>query len=126
MKITETIYAKNRAGWRAWLAKNYLLKKEIWLIYYKKDSGMPRVAYSDAVEEALCFGWIDSTVKSLGKKRYCQRFTPRRDSNNWSELNKERARKLIKAGLMTGAGLKMVQHIFDRRKNTTARKRRCW
>ncbi len=66
MKIGKQIYFKNRQKWRAWLKKNHTSAKEIWLIYYKKGSSKPRISYDDAVEEALCFGWIDSTVKSIG------------------------------------------------------------
>ena len=69
MEITKTFYAKNRKEWRQWLRKNYKTEKDIWLIYYNKESGKPRVAYNDAVEEALCFGWIDSTAKKIDKER---------------------------------------------------------
>ena len=95
----------NRDDWRAWLKKNHSTQKEVWLIYYKKHTGKPRIPYDDAVEEALCYGWIDSTVKRIDDEKYAQKFTPRNEKSNWSELNKKRARKMIKAGRMTQAGL---------------------
>lgn len=105
MKITETLYVHNRKDWRAWLKKNHAKKKEIWLIYYRKASGRKRIPYDDAVEEALCFGWTDSTAKRIDGERFAQRFTPRRPGSQWSELNKKRARRLIKNGRMTRAGI---------------------
>ncbi|MCS6837047.1 MAG: YdeI/OmpD-associated family protein [Anaerolineae bacterium] len=104
MDITETVYVPDRSSWRAWLAENHAHKQEIWLLYPTKASGKPRVAYIDAVEEALCFGWIDGLTKSYDAETQAQRFTPRRPKSNWTELNKERARRLIAAGLMTDAG----------------------
>jgi uncharacterized protein YdeI (YjbR/CyaY-like superfamily) len=111
MEITESIYLKDRKAWRAWLAKHHATKREIWLIYFKKGSGKPRVAYADAVEEALCFGWIDSIVKTMDAHRYAQRFTPRKPGSNWSGPNLERVRRLVAAGLMTPAG---AAHIPSR------------
>ena len=102
------VYVPDRAAWRAWLEKNHATSHGIWLIYYKRGSGKPRVAYADAVEEALCFGWIDSTVRAIDEKRYCQQFTPRTNASNWSDHNRRRLRKLIDAGLMTQAGLARV------------------
>lgn len=106
MQITKTFYAKNRKEWRAWLEKNHDKKTEIWLIYYKVHTGKPRVPYIDAVEEALCFGWIDSTAKTIDEDRFAQRFSVRRAKSNWSEPNKQRMKRLIKQKLMTPAGLK--------------------
>ena len=108
MKLSKTLYVANRDDWRAWLEKNHASETEVWLIYYKKHSGQPRIPYDDAVEEALCFGWIDSTVRSIDEDRYAQRFTPRRKNSQWSELNKRRVRKLFKEGRMTEAGLSKV------------------
>lgn len=102
----KTLYVKDRDGWRKWLEKNGASASEIWLIYYKKDSGKPRISYDAAVEEALCFGWIDSTAKRLDVERYAQRFTPRKPASNWSASNIERVERLIRDGRMTGAGLK--------------------
>ncbi len=106
MEITETTYAKTRAAWRAWLARHHATKREVWLIYFKKGTGRPSVAYGEAVEEALCYGWIDTTVKTLDAERYAQRFTPRRPGSNWSRPNLERVKRLVAGGLMTPAGAK--------------------
>jgi uncharacterized protein YdeI (YjbR/CyaY-like superfamily) len=100
-----TLYVKDRKQWRAWLAKNGTCAKEVWLVYPKKHSAKVRIPYDDAVEEALCFGWIDGTTGKLDTDRYLQRFTPRRPSSRWSPINIRRARKLIEAGKMTAAGL---------------------
>lgn len=104
MDITETLYVSDRAAWRQWLMENHATAAEIWLITYSKTSGKPSVPYIQAVEEALCFGWIDGIAKKMDAERTAQRFTPRRPKSNWTELNKERARRLIAAGLMTDAG----------------------
>ena len=109
MKIGRTFYAKNRRQWRSWLAKHHKTHDEIWLIYYKKESGKPRVPYSDAVEEALCFSWIDSIAKPLDRNRWAQRFSPRRPKSNLSPMNRERVRRLLKAGQMTRAGLEALR-----------------
>ncbi len=85
----ETTYASDRRAWREWLEKNHLTLPGIWLIYYKVKSGKPSVQYSEAVKEALCFGWIDSKVKSLDEDRYMQIFTPRKPKSVWSKLNKQ-------------------------------------
>ena len=113
MEITETLYVIDRHDWRAWLEKNYTSAREIWLIYYNKKSGKPRIPYNDAVEEALCFGWIDSIVKKYDKDRAAQRFTPRRKNSQLSELNKERIRQMIEAGKMTPAGLESIKHYLE-------------
>jgi len=105
LKTSKTLYVSNRVDWRAWLAKNHLTEKEVWLIYYKRHTGKPRIPYDDAVEEALCYGWIDSTIKRLDDEKYAQKFTPRNFKSNWSELNRKRARNMIKEGRMTKAGL---------------------
>jgi len=90
-------------------SKNHKTAKEIWLIYYKKHSSKPRISYNDAVDEALCFGWIDSTVKTLDQDRYCQRYSPRRKASPCSEMNKHRAMRMIKEGRMTKAGLEALE-----------------
>jgi uncharacterized protein YdeI (YjbR/CyaY-like superfamily) len=112
MKLGKTFYAADRKAWRAWLSRNHASSKEIWLIYYRKSSGKPRIPYNDAVEEALCFGWIDSTAKRVDGERFAQRFTPRRSNSGLSQLNKERIRKLIKERKMTKVGLAAVSHAF--------------
>ena len=103
MNITKTLYVTNRDDWRAWLAKNHDKKKEIWLTYYKKETGKMRIPQADAVEEALCYGWIDSTVKKIDNEQFIQRFTPRNPKSAWSDINRTRVKKLIKEGQMTDA-----------------------
>ena len=109
MKLGNTFYVTNRKAWRAWLAKNHASEKEIWLIYYKKHSGKPRIPYNDAVEEALCYGWIDSIIKRIDDERTAQRFSPRRPKSFLSETNKERVRRLVKAKKMTRFGLEKIE-----------------
>lgn len=104
----ETIYASDRASWREWLAKNHRTSPGVWLIYYKVKSGKPSVRYKDAVKEALCFGWIDSKVKSLDEERYMQIFTPRKPRSVWSKLNKQYIEEIIEQGLMTEAGFEKI------------------
>ncbi len=113
MEISKTLYAKNRKQWRSWLAKNHRTAPEIWLVYYKKHTGKPRIPYNDAVEEALCYGWIDSTVKAIDKDRTAQRFSPRRANSALSETNKERVRRLIAAKKMTRFGLERIKHHLE-------------
>lgn len=104
MEVTNTLYVANRDEWRAWLSKHHATEKEVWLVYPAQASGEPRIPYLEAVQEALCFGWIDGIAKKIDPQRLAQRFTPRRPNSNWTELNKERARKLIASGRMTEAG----------------------
>ncbi|MBW4627795.1 MAG: YdeI/OmpD-associated family protein [Brasilonema octagenarum HA4186-MV1] len=108
-KQLETVYAKDRKEWREWLEKNHHTCVGVWLIYYKIKSGKPSVQYSEAVKEALCFGWIDSKVKSLDKERYMQIFTPRKPKSVWSKLNKQYIQELIEQDLMTEAGFKKIE-----------------
>ena len=96
MKITETLYIKSRSEWRNWLKNNYKSKREIWLVFYNKASGKISLSYEDAVEEALCFGWIDSIVKKNHQEFRVQRFTPRNPKSSYSQLNKERLKRLLK------------------------------
>src|ERR1700741_518975 len=105
MDLSKTLYVTGRDEWRAWLADHYESETEVWLIYYKKHSGRPRIPYDEAVEEALCFGWVDSIVKRIDDETFAQKFTPRRDWTKWSALNKRRLRKLVDEGRMTEAGL---------------------
>ncbi len=117
MEIGEALYFTERTKWRSWLAKNHKKEKEIWLVYYRKSSGKPRLPYNDAVEEALCYGWIDSIQKGIDSEKFAQRFTPRKPNSNLSETNRERIRRLIKEGKMTKAGLEAVSGNFDARKD---------
>ena len=104
MEIGETIYVTTSDEFRKWLLQNHQTKKEIWLIQYKKATKKPSINYVEAVEEALCFGWIDGLEKGMDAERYALRFSPRRPKSNWTNTNKERARKMIAEGRMTTAG----------------------
>jgi uncharacterized protein YdeI (YjbR/CyaY-like superfamily) len=95
---TQLLYMTNRKEWRDWLTKHYKSESEVWLVYYKKHSGEPRIPYNDAVEEALCFGWIDSTVKGIDEDRFAQRFSVRNPRTPYSQANKERLKELVKQG----------------------------
>ncbi|BAZ40940.1 hypothetical protein NIES4101_69020 [Calothrix sp. NIES-4101] len=105
----ETFHAASRQDWREWLEKNHDKYTGIWLIYYKVKSGKPSIKYSEAVKEALCFGWIDSKVKSLDTERYQQIFTPRKATSVWSKLNKQYIQELIEEGLMTDFGIAKIE-----------------
>jgi uncharacterized protein YdeI (YjbR/CyaY-like superfamily) len=96
----KTLYVTNRKDWRKWLEVNFNKEKEVWLIYPNKASGKPRIPYNDAVEEALCFGWIDSTVKSIDTENSAQRFTPRNPKSSYSQPNKERLKWLLENNLL--------------------------
>ena len=113
MDIGTTFYPKTRKQWRDWLAKHHASEPEIWLVSYAKASGRPSLPYNDAVEEALCFGWIDSTNKKIDAESRAQRFTPRRKGSPWSEMNKARVRRLAEQGLMTQAGLDAGVDFLD-------------
>ena len=95
---TELLHLANREDWRNWLARNYHTAAGIWLVYPKKHTGKPRIPYNDAVEEALCFGWIDSTVRSLDEDRFAQHFSPRGPKAAYSQANIERLRALVSQG----------------------------
>lgn len=98
MEITQTLYVTDPQEWREWLETHYKTEDEIWLVYYKKHTGRPRIEYNDAVEQALCFGWIDSTVRSLDEERTAQRFSPRKPKSSYSQANIERLRHLVAQG----------------------------
>jgi uncharacterized protein YdeI (YjbR/CyaY-like superfamily) len=101
----KTLYVTNRDDWRRWLKENHSSQREVWLIYYKKHTRKPSIPYEDSVEEALCYGWIDSILKRIDDEKFVRKFTPRNEKSNWSELNKRRAKKMIEKGRMTQAGL---------------------
>ena len=105
----ETLVVTKRDAWRAWLEKNHDKKRETWLVFYKKHTNRPSLPYEEAVEEALCFGWVDSLVKRVDDERYIQKFSPRKRNSTWSALNKKRVQKMIKQGRMTEAGLKAIE-----------------
>lgn len=101
---------KDRQAWRVWLSENHNKEPEgIWLIYHKGKAASSSLAYDESVEEALCFGWIDSIIKKIDEEKYCRKFTPRRRGSNWSVLNKKRIRKMIEAGRMTEHGLSKIE-----------------
>jgi len=105
----EQYYARDRKEWRSWLEKHHATSVGVWLIAYKHYTAQPSVAYSDAVEEALCFGWVDSKPNVLDEERFMRLFSPRKPKSPWSRLNKQRVEKLIQQGLMTEAGLKSIE-----------------
>jgi uncharacterized protein YdeI (YjbR/CyaY-like superfamily) len=107
-EIGQTLLARSRQDWRAWLAANHRTAGEIWLLFFKKHSGLPGVALEEAVEEALCFGWIDSQLKRIDGEKHAVRFSPRKPGSVWSQSNKHRVERLIAQGRMTPAGLALV------------------
>lgn len=111
MDKLKTLYVAHRKDWRAWLERNFEKEKEIWLVYPKKSSGKPRISYNDAVEEALCFGWIDSKVKSIDEDNSAQRFTPRNPKSNYSQANKERLKWLLHKNLLHSSMLDIANKI---------------
>ena len=106
MEITERLHTTSREQWRDWLVENHATKREIWISTTKSPDGLQ---YLDAVEEALCFGWIDSTLKRLPDGRLAQRLSPRRKGSHWTELNKQRCADLEQRGLMTEAGRRELE-----------------
>jgi uncharacterized protein YdeI (YjbR/CyaY-like superfamily) len=101
-------YAKSRQAWRAWLQENHQKVDAVWLIYFKKNSKKPSIVYSEAVDEALCFGWIDSKAKPISDVQYMQFFCKRRAKSVWSRVNKEKILRLTAEGLMTNAGYAII------------------
>jgi uncharacterized protein YdeI (YjbR/CyaY-like superfamily) len=99
----------NRQAWREWLAENHAHVPGVWLVFHKKDMGTSTLTYVDAVEEGLCYGWIDSLVKKLDDERRKQMFTPRKSKSLWSTLNKQRVERLIADGLMTPNGMAQIE-----------------
>ena len=106
--MVEQLPLSNRNEWRTWLENNHATKKEVWLIYYKKHAGKPSIPYEDSVEEALCFGWVDSIIKRIDDERCARKFIRRRGRSKWSESNKKRAERMISEGRMTLAGMARV------------------
>jgi len=113
----KTLLLENRPAWRAWLAANHDRESEIWLVYYKKKTGKICVDYSASVEEALCYGWVDSLIKTLDGSKYARKFTPRKENSQWSPSNIKRVQQLIPSGLMTEHGLAKV---------AAAKRTGCW
>jgi uncharacterized protein YdeI (YjbR/CyaY-like superfamily) len=111
MELQNTYRARDRESWRAWLAENHASRKVVWVLFPKKHIGEICMSYEEAVEEALCFGWIDSIIKRIDETTYARKFTPRTDNENWSQLNKSRLAKCIREGRMTAAGLAKIGQI---------------
>jgi uncharacterized protein YdeI (YjbR/CyaY-like superfamily) len=109
MAELKKVQPKSRAAWRTWLENHHAASLGVWLVFAKKHTGLPTLTYEDAVQEALCFGWIDSLVKSIDERFHMQMFTPRKPKSAWSETNKARLAKLMKAGIMAPAGLAAVE-----------------
>jgi len=107
--MIKQLYVADREQWRKWLSEYHDKETGIWLIFYKKVTSRPTIAYEAAVEEALCFGWIDSIIKKIDATKYARKFTPRSDKSKWSQLNKKRVDKMIKEGRMTEVGLAKIR-----------------
>lgn len=107
--MTRTLVFKDRAAWRAWLEQHHATATEAWLVFGRAGAGRKLVGQRVAVEEALCFGWIDSQVRAVDAQTYRQRFTPRRARSVWSDSNKARVQKLVEQGLMTRWGMEAVE-----------------
>jgi uncharacterized protein YdeI (YjbR/CyaY-like superfamily) len=105
----KTFYAKSQKEWRKWLEKNHPLEKSVWLIIYKKETGIPSVYYPEAVDEAICFGWIDSKPNKRDDESYYQFFAKRNPKSNWSKVNKTKVERLLKKGLIAKAGLDAIE-----------------
>ncbi|MDH4471299.1 MAG: YdeI/OmpD-associated family protein [Fluviicola sp.] len=102
-------YASSRENWRLWLTENHQTVSSVWLIIYRKESGVESVYYPEAVDEALCFGWVDSKPNKRDEQSYYQFFSKRNPKSNWSKVNKDKVAKLIEQGLMQQAGIEMVE-----------------
>lgn len=105
----ETFYPRSQAEWRDWLEANHITKQSVWVIFYKKKTKIPSLVWSDAVDEAICFGWIDSKIKPIDDEKFMQFFSQRKPKSVWSKVNKAKVERLAAAGLMTEAGLKAIE-----------------
>jgi uncharacterized protein YdeI (YjbR/CyaY-like superfamily) len=106
---TDHFYPSSRQAWRQWLQQNHQSKAFVWLLQYKKKTGMPTLSWSEAVDEALCFGWIDSTRKTVDEERFIQFFCRRKPASVWSKINKAKVERLIAEGRMTAAGYQSIE-----------------
>jgi uncharacterized protein YdeI (YjbR/CyaY-like superfamily) len=123
MKDLEYIHFRNREEFRTWLQKYHAKSKGIWMVFYKKHTNKECIEYSEALEEILCFGWIDSIIKKIDDEKYARKITPRKDTKKWSELNKKIIARLIQNGKMTEAGFKKIGYssetiVQDRKKSS--------
>jgi uncharacterized protein YdeI (YjbR/CyaY-like superfamily) len=105
----EQLYVESLTDWRTWLQEHRESTSGVWLVFYRKESGKPSLTYEEAIEEALCYGWIDSIIKKVDEESYLRKFTPRKDDSKWSDLNKKRVDKLIRKNRMTDYGLAKVE-----------------
>ena len=105
----KTLELHERKEWRDWLEANHASVDEIWLVFYKAAAGKQSIQYAEALDEALCYGWVDSLIKAIDEEKYVRKFTPRKDESNWSLVNKKRVEELIQEGLMTEHGLRKVE-----------------
>ena len=121
MEITKSLTLSNLADWRNWLAKNHDLEREVWPVYFKAAASKTNIDYESSVEEALCFGWIDSIIQKIDEEKYARKFNPRRMESKWSETNKRRVLKVIREGRMPEAGMAKV--TFDTNKVDTSKPR---
>jgi uncharacterized protein YdeI (YjbR/CyaY-like superfamily) len=108
----DEVHISDRAEWREWLTRNHEHSAGVWLVFYRASTGKPSLGYEAAVEEALCFGWIDSIIRKLDEERYTRKFTPRRRGSSWSESNRRRASRLQEQNLMTARGLEVIQNAM--------------
>src|SRR6266567_5160424 len=111
MPITDhpRIHPKTREAWRAWLAANHAKHRGVWVTFFKQATGKRGLPYADAVEESLCYGWIDSVVKPIDDERYMQLFTPRKAGSGWSRSNQLRVERLLVEGVLAPAGLAVIE-----------------
>ena len=123
MKPLKTFRAGSRENWRAWLAKNHESEREVWVVFPKKHTGEKCMSYEDSAEEALCHGWIDSIIKRIDDKTYARKFTPRTNTENWSEVNKRRVAKMIREGRMTDIGLAKIGYANPEREPAKSKTR---
>jgi uncharacterized protein YdeI (YjbR/CyaY-like superfamily) len=108
MQTGETLEVSSREEFRDWLARHHKVKSEIWLIYYYKHTGKQGLGYGESVEEAICFGWIDSQQNRMDEERFVRRFSPRRKGSHWSKYNRKRALKMLRKGMMTESGFDLL------------------
>ncbi len=111
MKMKATLDVTSRKKWKAWLEAHHSSATEVWLIIHKKRTGKPSMEYEDAVQEALCYGWIDSLIQRIDDDAYARKFTPRKPGSKWSKPNRDRVASLLKEGRMTRAGLATLEFL---------------
>jgi len=103
------LYCATVEQWREWLEQHHSTESEVWLVFYKKGLSDQTFDYDGALDEALCYGWVDSVIKKLDEQRYARKFTPRKETSQWSEINKRRVAQLIATGRMTSAGMALIE-----------------